>query len=89
MQSNPELEATMHKLRADFNKRVHGRYTVLEYVEQNKRDWMEACTQLTGNAAAVPYVWDELLAVLRKKPHALDALVNRTKSRPQSREARL
>ena len=89
MHSNPELEATMHKLRADFNKRVHSRYTVLEYMEQNKRDWMEACAQLTGDTAAVPYVWDGLLAVLRKKPHALDALVNRTESAPLPREARL
>jgi hypothetical protein len=47
MESDPALSAKMHKLRADFNTRTHGRYTVLEFVEQNKRDWEEACEQLT------------------------------------------
>jgi cation diffusion facilitator CzcD-associated flavoprotein CzcO len=86
MESDPTLEAKMHRLRADFNTRVHGRYTVLEYVEQNKRDWEEACAQLTGDAAAVPYVWEKLLAMLQAKPEALDRLVNRVAVQPQSRE---
>ena len=80
MQSDAGLEERMHKLRADFNTRVHGRYDVLEFVRQNQADWQEACETLTGDATAVPYVWAKILATLEQKPDALDALVNRKKA---------
>ena len=46
-------------------------------MQQNKDDWEEACEQLTGDPAAVPYVWESIYQGLLKAPHMFDAVVNR------------
>ena len=77
MKADAGLEARIQKLRVDFNKRTQSRYTVQEFVQQNKDDWEEACEQLTGDPAAVPYVWESIHQGLLKAPHMFDAVVNR------------
>ena len=77
MKTDAGLEGRIQKLRSDFNKRTQSRYTVQEFVQQNKDDWEEACEQLTGDPAAVPYVWESIYQGLLKAPHMFDAVVNR------------
>ena len=76
-------------MQSGFNKLVHDRYSVRLYRSTWSMDWEEACELLTKKGDSVPYVWDGLLAMLRKKPQTLDALVNRIESQPKPSEARL
>ena len=77
MKADAGLEGRIQKLRVDFNKRTQSRYTVQEFVQQNKDDWEEACEQLTGDKTTVPYVWESIYQGLLKAPHMFDAVVNR------------
>ena len=56
---------------------IIARYTVSEFVTQNKADWEDACAQLAGgDRLAVPYVWDSIAELLTMAPRLFDAGLN-------------
>merc|ERR1712032_400039 len=74
MQWSPLLKARASEVRVDFNRRLSVRYSPVEFLEANARDWEDTCSRLVGGPYAVPFVWRQLLKELRRSPRLLDHL---------------
>merc|ERR550514_2341537 len=87
MQWAPQVDQRLQAWRADFNRRVSARYTPLEFLEQNERDWKDYCQRLSGNPASVPWPWQGLYEKLKTTPTLLDHLL--TAAHPTPTESKL
>lgn len=80
LHSSPELRAKVKASRAQLNINSFKRYApkgtpparlfekwALGFLEENRRDWEDACRQLTGDPKAVPFIWEDILARLKEE----------------------
>lgn len=73
----PEIEERVQASRRDMNVRASGRYSPLQFLEENERDWKVACEKMCGDPNAVPFIWGDLLAGMRQTPGLIDHMLGR------------
>ena len=79
---DPKIDVEFQAIRQALNRRLSARYSPLQLLEENERDWRRDCERLAGDPDAVPFLWADLKERLKSTPNLLDHLLTKAHAPP-------